>query len=578
MRSQVIISLAVALAASCGQSGDEVTGSGPTRDANDAAASTPGAFDDASVSSDAGRSGDASLASDASTSDATPDDAGSVDAALVDGAGSDAASSDAETLDTGLSDSGPALSPDVPSVAFSDTSAACNLLSGDIVVTRASDESDVLSYAIYWGSSPTQKLSGPPIAVLSKSGTNVVHTLATVTPPLGGANFLAFSVTSTGERPTGAAVRAGDAPSRSATDVGTGLPPTLGDNPRMVVDAANGKVLIATENNNNIPGNLNKAGLFRCDLDGANCAFIDVSALAGQGTQSAAWPVPFIDTASSKLLIVANHATKNIALYRCALDGSSCTFTAIGESDPKGYMPSPVIDAAAGKLLIVTTVAGKPQLHRCNLDGSSCDRTDISTGQGSFYGEGPTAIVDAANATLLVVMRNLTGNAGSLTRCALDGTGCAFSTFPAASGWVLHAMLDPLGESLYLAGTDAIDQSLVVSRCALNGTGCVAKSLKSLIPGSHAAGGTRVDLDPERREIVVTSLVTSPAFDSSTTFIAAVRCPLGLGSCVFANASPGQNLGGIGSSDFSTFVGPSGRLYAATFGFQPVRLNSFCGP
>jgi hypothetical protein len=68
-----------------------------------------------------------------------------------------------------------------------------------------------------------------------------------------------------------------------------------------------------------------------------------------------------------------------------------------------------VIDAINAKLLVVTTNdanSGKPALFRCNLDGTGCTYTDISAGQGTGSGFGPSAVIDTINDKLLVLTAN----------------------------------------------------------------------------------------------------------------------------------------------------------------------------
>ncbi|HEY3237484.1 MAG TPA: hypothetical protein VGJ84_22385, partial [Polyangiaceae bacterium] len=116
----------------------------------------------------------------------------------------------------------------------------------------------------------------------------------------------------------------------------------------------------------------------------------------------------------------------------------SYTDIAAGQGTGSGYFPSAVIDSTNTKLLVITrndANSNKPALFRCNLDGTGCAYTDISAGQGSISGYGPSAVIDMINAKLLVVIYN-GANSGkpALYRCNLDGTGCMFTDISTGQG------------------------------------------------------------------------------------------------------------------------------------------------
>jgi len=163
-----------------------------------------------------------------------------------------------------------------------------------------------------------------------------------------------------------------------------------------VIDAANAKLLVVTVNN----------GLLRCNLDGTGCTFTDIS--AGRGSNAMNFPTALIDAANGKLLVVTedDDNMQKAALFRCNLDGTDCTYTDISAGRPQGSgeTPSAVIDSVNDKLLVVTDDAAntyKPALFRCNLDGSGCTYADISAGQDGSSSN-LSAVIDSPNATLLV--------------------------------------------------------------------------------------------------------------------------------------------------------------------------------
>jgi hypothetical protein len=108
-------------------------------------------------------------------------------------------------------------------------------------------------------------------------------------------------------------------------DISAGRGPGSGVFPSAVIDSANAKLLVVTEDLEN----MTKASLFRCSLDGTNCTFADLS--AGRPGQSGYNPSAAIDTQSGKLVVSAHDdATKKShgpGIFRCDLDGSSCGFS-----------------------------------------------------------------------------------------------------------------------------------------------------------------------------------------------------------------------------------------------------------
>ena len=237
--------------------------------------------------------------------------------------------------------------------------------------------------------------------------------------------------------------------------------------PSLVVDALDGKVLVVTDNN----ANLDKPGLFRCNLDGTSCAYFDIS--AGQGQYSGTSPSAVLDAVNSRFLVVTNNAAngQKPGLFRCPdLDFvASCTYVDIsaGRGANSGGHPSAVIDAVAGKLLVVTDddsdsasgVGHHLGLFRCNLDGSSCTYANISAGQGAGSGTTPSAVIDAVNGKLLVATNNgANGNKPSLFRCNLDGTACTHVDMSdgqnASSGFFPSAVIDAAHGRVLIATTN----------------------------------------------------------------------------------------------------------------------------
>jgi hypothetical protein len=105
-------------------------------------------------------------------------------------------------------------------LAFDDIDLDSLQIGGDVTFQKASDETDLTSYVLYWGSDSTTKLTTvPQIAEISKSGvlllmgtqqsnSTLSFTVATNTlVPSGATHFLVFTKNAFGEMSTGASVR-----------------------------------------------------------------------------------------------------------------------------------------------------------------------------------------------------------------------------------------------------------------------------------------------------------------------------------------------------------------------------------
>lgn len=88
------------------------------------------------------------------------------------------------------------------SISFTDTDAAQARLGGNVVIAKATDETDIAQYVLYWGSSATAKLAArDAIATIARAGTaTYTHTFANGTPrPAGATHLLVFTKNAVGE-------------------------------------------------------------------------------------------------------------------------------------------------------------------------------------------------------------------------------------------------------------------------------------------------------------------------------------------------------------------------------------------
>jgi hypothetical protein len=198
-----------------------------------------------------------------------------------------------------------------------------------------------------------------------------------------------------------------DLSGETLTDVSAGQGDSSGIAPTILVDAVNQKLLVVAQNN----ANNGKPSLFRCNLDATGCLHSDLSAMQEKNSGYAATAV--IDPTNKRLLVVTADLANstNLALFRCALDGTACAYFEIahGADAGVGYEPSIVIDPIYQRLLVVTTDdsrGDRASLFRCTLDGTTCTFADVSAGQDAGTGYSPSAVVDVGNKKLLVVTDN----------------------------------------------------------------------------------------------------------------------------------------------------------------------------
>ena len=118
-------------------------------------------------------------------------------------------------------------------VSFTDGDFNSGEIQGDVTITKATDESDVTHYVLYWGSSTTVKQSATPVDTIIKTGSDVTHTFAADTAIPGGAtHLLVFTKNANGEMPTGVNTTLTDVagPTNAAAGVSfTDSDPTVGE-------------------------------------------------------------------------------------------------------------------------------------------------------------------------------------------------------------------------------------------------------------------------------------------------------------------------------------------------------------
>ncbi len=266
----------------------------------------------------------------------------------------------------------------------------------------------------------------------------------------------------------------------TAAVIDAGRGPQSGNFASPAIDLLGKKLLVVTQDGTND----GRAALFRCNLDGTACAYTDIS--AGQPASSGHQPVALVDAVENKLLVVTqNDAVAKLGFFRCELDGTACVYRDIsaGQGPTSGQQPSAALDTANGKLVVVTKgVGGKSSLFRCATDGTACTYTDISAGGSVLSGSAPSVAIDAVGGKLLVVTQDDSNSMSprhlAFVRCEIDGSACVRSELGGANTGLSPHILVRNTEMLVLS-TDSSVFLPKLRRCALDGTGCTVANLST---------------------------------------------------------------------------------------------------
>ncbi len=101
-----------------------------------------------------------------------------------------------------------ALTGGAQGLSLTDSDLDQNQLTGSLVIQKATDETNSVSYVLYWGSGVNAKLSGQTaIATYAKTGANLTHSFAANTAiPSGATHLLVYTTTASGEAASPAAL------------------------------------------------------------------------------------------------------------------------------------------------------------------------------------------------------------------------------------------------------------------------------------------------------------------------------------------------------------------------------------
>ncbi len=332
------------------------------------------------------------------------------------------------------------------------------------------------------------------------------------------------------------------------TDISASQGSNSGYNPEAAIDTTSSKLLVVTENRDNNT----KLSLFRCDLDGSNCTHTDIS--TGQGTFSGEVPDLVIDSTNSKILAVTQNSNNadHPSLFRCDLDGSNCTHTDIGPSagSLSGVLPTIGIDTHNSKVLVATQDGNngyRARLFRCDLDGSSCSNTDISAGQGLNSGEVPQiafskSSIDASTKVLVVTQNIINLGHPGLFQCDLDGTSCSHTDLSTgtgqgnSSGKLPVFVVDHTNSKLLVVTKNENNSSKPsLWRCDLDGSNCTHTDISTgQGANSNQAASTAIDTTNSK-------LLVATQNGANSNKLSLFRCDLDGSNCTHTDISSGQD-------------------------------------
>lgn len=360
-------------------------------------------------------------------------------------------------------------------LAFRDADLRRGTLSGNIVVKKAADESDVAEYRVYFGKSDTAKLVGSPLGASPAKGVDITMPVATDTAlPADATHLLAFTANAEGENPTPVAIPLVDNfIEEKAVTIG-GAPLALRA-PQIAVDSKSKRVVVA--------GATDPAGKLTfalCDLGLGTCTSKD--AAAAQETRTIIDPNLVIDPVGDRLLTFFTSYANGVSTSEhiaCALDGTGCVAKNVRGQTTNQAGTHGAIDPVGQRLYVAhgnSNASGRLGLFVCKLDGTSCVLKDVAaqTGAANFTGNNPTVMVDQANQRVVMVTNDSTSYLCHLWRCDLNGDNCTRSdahagqpnnicdfprsTFDASTGHVLTVSrntIDPVNKQASLFRCDA---------------------------------------------------------------------------------------------------------------------------
>jgi hypothetical protein len=453
------------------------------------------------------------------------------------------------------------------SIAYSDEDPRQGFTGGTVVIQPASDESNVLTYDLYWGSSTATKLPGQPrIASLPKTGAALSYVVPPGTVvPAGATAFVVFTANASGEDPFGI----GTAPVDNYAhfvDISAGAPPQSGLRPSIVfqIDTIPYTLQVATEDGSNGF----RPSLFRCHVDGSAATYQDIS--AGTAAGSGYYPSAAIGAHGGLRVAATNNTVGELGLFLCGRDGTGCTYSDVAAQIPAGVAtgltPALYADVTTQRLITAVRALDTVALDVCADDGTGC--TSVSPG----FGFAPTVAADVGvtaqalfvgawmnpmsspNGTLRVYVCPL----ATLTPCSLITTGFEPSGDSSSDQRIPRAVVayDIVHDNVLVVGVHDTGPKLYLA----SASGLIAGAVTSFV---------EVDL-PEGVGMVPPFNLIADRFTQKVYVVGnrdgqlgMLRCELDGSACSYVDLSAGQPPNS-GTFPSSTYDPKREVLYVAT--------------
>lgn len=315
------------------------------------------------------------------------------------------------------------------------------------------------------------------------------------------------------------------------TNITVGPPTNSGRDPSALIDYTNKKIIVVSQQ-------INKLNLFRCNLDGSNCSFFDISPPIQ--IDSSFYPQVLIDPINSEIVVVAAYrvigSTDKLYMTRCKLDISSCNHTNITPQNETGglYRANLLMDPYSGEIKVITRNGEKMFIVNCNQNGSSCPHVSFTIGNLNI-GE-YSAIVDSSNRKILVTFLGTSGL--GLVRCNLNGTNCLYSNLGSGHiGYLPRLALDSINGKLLIAtANNSVKPNLI--RCNLDGSDCVNLNISSSL-AANTGHNLFLTLDKFNSKImIITRDETDSGFNAR---LGLLYCNLDGSNCNYKIAGLGEN-------------------------------------
>ena len=352
-------------------------------------------------------------------------------------------------------------------------------------------------------------------------------------------------------------------------DMSAGQGVQSGQNPSLVYDSTNDRVLTLARNVNGGGANTNRLSLFRCDTNGKGCTYADLSPAGAGGDNTGISPKALIDAVNGRLLVLAqrNPVGGPLLLHNCDLTGASCVMSDLstganflsGALDASGYIiHDAILDTVNNKLIISAHGAVIQNLHifRCNLDGTGCTARDL----GVAHNNSSLSYYNSSSSPPLLYIAAVAGGNIFAHRCSADASSCVnvniTQAVGRASGESSPSLAIDASSSPPRLLIAASSSTPILYVCSLDLNSRVYKNI-SAGEGANSGNTPRIGLDPVNDRLLVVARNSFQA-DRPGMF----RCKLDGTQCTHTSLSPNDSNNGWTPSMW--IDGPNNRIFIAT--------------